>query len=129
MIVDKGALENVKYLFEQVYHKPVSEVNLKQAEVPDVCEVIQNKRGSAPGMVFQKDEAIFISMPGVPYEMMGIMEEVIPYLQNHLSFLLFFIRLFLLQVSGNLRLRKLSKILKTICRMKLDLPICRIMEW
>ena len=82
MIVNKSALENVKYLFEQVYHKTVSEVNLKQAEVPDVCEVIQNKRGSAPGMIFKKDGTIFISMPGVPYEMMGIMEDVIPYLQK-----------------------------------------------
>jgi nicotinamide-nucleotide amidase len=60
----------------------VSEVNLKQAEVPDVCEVIQNKRGSAPGMIFQKDGTIFISMPGVPYEMQGIMEDVIPYLEK-----------------------------------------------
>jgi len=80
MIVDKSALENVKFLFENIYHKPVSEVNLKQAEVPDVCEVILNKRGSAPGMMFQKDDEIFISMPGVPYEMQGIMEEVIPLL-------------------------------------------------
>jgi nicotinamide-nucleotide amidase len=82
MIVDKGALENVKFLFEKIYHKPISEVNLKQAEVPDVCEVIQNKRGSAPGMVFQKNGTIFISMPGVPYEMQGIMEDVIPMLQK-----------------------------------------------
>lgn len=82
MTVNQGALENVKYLFEKIYQKPVSEVNLKQAEVPDVCEVIQNKRGSAPGMIFQKGESIFISMPGVPYEMQGIMEEVIPYLQG-----------------------------------------------
>jgi len=82
LVVNEGALENVKYLFEKVYHKPVSEVNLKQAEVPDVCEVIQNKRGSAPGMIFHKDETIFISMPGVPYEMMGIMEDVIPYMQQ-----------------------------------------------
>ncbi len=80
MIVDKGALENIKYLFEKIYNKPVSEVNLKQAEVPDVCEVILNKRGSAPGMMFQKDGEIFISMPGVPYEMQGIMEDVIPLL-------------------------------------------------
>ncbi|MEO8819264.1 MAG: CinA family nicotinamide mononucleotide deamidase-related protein [Ginsengibacter sp.] len=80
MIVDKGALENVKYLFEKIYHKPVSDINLKQAEVPDVCEVILNKRGSAPGMMFQKDGVIFISMPGVPYEMQGIMEEAIPLL-------------------------------------------------
>ena len=48
--------------------------------MPDVCEVIQNKRGSAPGMIFHKEETIFISMPGVPYEMQGIMEDVIPYL-------------------------------------------------
>ncbi len=82
MIVDKGALENVKFLFEKIYHKPISEVNLKQAEVPDVCEVIQNKRGSAPGMVFQKNGTIFISMPGVPYEMQGIMEDVIPMLEK-----------------------------------------------
>lgn len=82
MIVNDGALQNVKYLFEKIYHKPVSAVNLKQAEVPDVCEVIQNKRGSAPGMIFHKSGTIFISMPGVPYEMQGIMEEVIPYLEN-----------------------------------------------
>ena len=82
MIVDNGALENVKFLFEKIYHKPISEVNLKQAEVPDVCEVIQNKRGSAPGMVFQKNGTIFISMPGVPYEMQGIMQDVIPMLEK-----------------------------------------------
>jgi nicotinamide-nucleotide amidase len=85
LIVDEGSLQNVKRLFEKVYHKPVTEVNLKQAEVPDVCEVIQNRRGSAPGMLFQKNEIIFISMPGVPYEMQGIMEEVIPYLKKRFS--------------------------------------------
>lgn len=85
MIIDKGALDNVNYLFQQVYHKPVSDIILKQAEVPDVCEVIQNKRGSAPGMIFQKEGTIFISMPGVPYEMQGIMQDVIPYLQKKFS--------------------------------------------
>ena len=82
IVVNEDALQNVKRLFEKVYHKPVSEVNLKQAEVPDVCEVIQNKRGSAPGMLFHKEETIFISMPGVPYEMQGIMEEVMPHLKK-----------------------------------------------
>jgi nicotinamide-nucleotide amidase len=82
MIIDQGALDNVNYLFNQVYHKPISEVIYKQAEVPDVCEVVQNKRGSAPGMIFQKDGTIFVSMPGVPYEMQGIMEDVISYLEK-----------------------------------------------
>jgi competence/damage-inducible protein CinA-like protein len=85
MIVNKDALENVKYLFEKVFKRPVSAVNLMQAEVPDVCEVIQNKRGSAPGMIFRRDSVIYISMPGVPYEMKGIMEaSVIPLLQEEL---------------------------------------------
>ena len=75
MIVNEDALQNVKYLFEQVFKRPISDVNLKQAEVPDVCEVIQNKRGSAPGMIFNKGNIIYISMPGVPYEMKGIMED------------------------------------------------------
>lgn len=83
MVVNEGALKNVKYLFEQVFKRPISEVNLKQAEVPDVCEVIQNKRGSAPGMIFYKEDIIYISMPGVPYEMKGIMEDsVIPLLKE-----------------------------------------------
>ncbi len=82
LVVNEASLDNVKRLFEKVYNKAVSEVNLKQAEVPDVCEVIQNHRGSAPGMVFKKDDSIFISMPGVPYEMQGIMEEVISMLQK-----------------------------------------------
>ena len=82
MIVNQEALDHVRYLFEQVFKRPISEVNLKQAEVPDVCEVIQNKRGSAPGMIFRKYNTIYISMPGVPYEMKGMVEDsVIPMLK------------------------------------------------
>jgi len=83
MVVNEEALANVKYLFEKVFKRPISAVNLMQAEVPDVCDVIQNKRGSAPGMVFYKGNTIYISMPGVPYEMKGIMEDaVIPLLKE-----------------------------------------------
>ncbi len=82
MIVNEGALQNVKYLFEKVFRRPITEVNLKQAEVPDVCTVIQNKRGSAPGMWFEKGEKIFVSMPGVPNEMQAMMKEVIEKLKE-----------------------------------------------
>jgi len=83
MIVDEKALANVKYLFERVFKRPVSAINLLQAEVPDVCDVLQNHRGSAPGMVFYKANTIVISMPGVPYEMKGIMQDgVIPLLKS-----------------------------------------------
>jgi nicotinamide-nucleotide amidase len=86
MIVDKGALANVEYIFKNVLNRPMIESNLKQAEVPDTCKVILNKRGTAPGMWFEKDGKIFVSMPGVPHEMKGMMEEeVIASLQQRFT--------------------------------------------
>lgn len=54
-----------------------SELNLGQAMVPDNCTVIPNQWGTAPGMWFRKDGRDFISMPGVPYEMKGMMTDFI----------------------------------------------------
>lgn len=83
LVVNEDALANVKYLVEKVFKRPVTDINLEQAQVPDVCEVIQNKRGTAPGMIFYKNNIIYVSMPGVPYEMKGIMEDaVIPMLKQ-----------------------------------------------
>ncbi len=87
MIVDEKALANVNYLFEKVFKRPITERNLKQAEVPDNCKVIHNKRGSAPGMWFEKKGKVFVSMPGVPHEMKGMMQtDVIPLLVKQFSF-------------------------------------------
>lgn len=85
MVVNEKAEKNVRDLFEKIYKKPVTQVNLSQALVPDVCEVIQNERGSAPGMIFHKEGVVFISMPGVPYEMEGILEQVIPYITKRFT--------------------------------------------
>ena len=83
LVVNEDVLKHVKYLFEIVFRRsgPMLERNLKQAEVPDVCTVLHNARGTAPGMLFKKDGRLFISLPGVPHEMKGlIVTEVIPYL-------------------------------------------------
>ena len=83
MVRDQAALDNVVDIFSKKLNRPLLERNLKQADVPDNCRVIQNKRGTAPGMWFEKDSTIFVSMPGVPYEMKGMMaEDVIPTLVN-----------------------------------------------
>lgn len=83
MVVDEGALANVKWIFERVLNRPMIERNLAQAEVPDTCTVIPNKRGTAPGMWFEKDGRIFVSMPGVPHEMKGMITDyVIPELRR-----------------------------------------------
>jgi nicotinamide-nucleotide amidase len=92
MVVDSGALENVKNIFENILKRPMIERNLKQAEVPDCCTVIPNHRGTAPGMWFEQvlsdqSKKIFVSMPGVPHEMKGMMtKDVIPKLCATFSF-------------------------------------------
>src|SRR5689334_3165980 len=101
LVVNEQVLAHVKYLFEKVFRRPgpILERNLKQAEVPDVCTVLMNERGTAPGMWFEvpsKSSAlggetsedsgrkIFVSLPGVPNEMKGLMKkEVLPRLQQH----------------------------------------------
>ena len=87
LIVDPGALQNVTTIFEKL-KRPLLERNLKQAEVPDVCTVIPNRRGTAPGMRFEKNGKVFVSMPGVPHEMKGMMlQDVLPNLQQRFQLL------------------------------------------
>lgn len=65
---------------------PMNENNRRQAEVPESCRVLTNATGTAPGMWFEQDGTIFISMPGVPYEMKHIMtEHVMPELNKRFT--------------------------------------------
>lgn len=58
--------------------------NRSQAMLPEGCTVIPNRNGTAPGMWFERDGKIVISMPGVPFEMKALMEEeVLPRLKSH----------------------------------------------
>ncbi|MBC7866345.1 MAG: CinA family nicotinamide mononucleotide deamidase-related protein, partial [Gloeobacteraceae cyanobacterium ES-bin-316] len=83
LVQNEAALQNVTYLFEKIFKRELTPRNVKQANVPDVCTVLQNKRGTAPGMLFNKAGKIFVSMPGVPNEMQGMMtDNVIPLLKE-----------------------------------------------
>jgi nicotinamide-nucleotide amidase len=65
---------------------PMNENNRRQAEVPESCRVLKNASGTAPGMWFEKDGSIFISMPGVPHEMRYLMtEHVLPELNKRFT--------------------------------------------
>jgi nicotinamide-nucleotide amidase len=82
LIVNEAVLAHVKDFFIR-RNRPFLERNLKQAEVPDVCTIIHNAQGTAPGMWFEQDGKIIISMPGVPFEMKGIMtDSIIPIFQK-----------------------------------------------
>jgi nicotinamide-nucleotide amidase len=85
LVVSEEALQNVKDIFARL-DRPLIERNIKQAEVPHNCTVLNNTRGTAPGMWFEKDGVVYISLPGVPHEMKGLMElSVIPRLKEHFT--------------------------------------------
>ena len=64
-------------------NRPMLDVNIRQADLPVDAEILENVNGTAAGMWFEKDGCIVVSMPGVPYEMKGIMlDEVFPRLEK-----------------------------------------------
>lgn len=74
LVMNEDALVRITEFFER-RGLPMLEVNRQQALVPASCTVIQNVRGTASGMWFERADRVFISMPGVPYEMKGMMED------------------------------------------------------
>ena len=82
LIRNESVLRHIEYLFSEVYRRPgpLLDRNIRQADVPDVCEVLPNAIGTAPGMLFRKNGKVFISLPGVPAEMKKLItDQVIPF--------------------------------------------------
>ena len=76
LIENKEVLNDVKKMFN-AFGSEMIEENRKQADVPANCQVIRNSRGTAPGMWFNEDDKIVVSIPGVPYEMKALMNQYI----------------------------------------------------
>lgn len=84
LIENSQVLQHVEYLFEQYISTPISDINRAQALVPSRAKVLMNLYGTAPGMWMEQNKKVFVSLPGVPYEMKSLMtQEVIPRIQNH----------------------------------------------
>ena len=82
LVIDKDVLADVSSFFLK-RDKVVSQLNQNQALVPKDCFVIRNPNGTAPGMWIKKQNTVFISMPGVPYEMKALMlDTIIPKIKN-----------------------------------------------
>ena len=79
-LVRNTAVENhVIDLIERALGREASQINKDQALVPSQCTVLHNQVGTAPGMWIKKENTVFISLPGVPYEMKYLIEnQVIP---------------------------------------------------
>ena len=77
LVVDEKVLQHVIQLIEGFYKRPITQINKDQALVPSKCTVLHNQVGTAPGMWMKKENTVFISLPGVPYEMKYLVENVI----------------------------------------------------
>ena len=79
LVVDAAVLSHVTEIIEGFYKRPITQLNKDQALVPSKCTILHNKMGTAPGMWMKKEQTVFISLPGVPYEMKYLVEhEIIP---------------------------------------------------
>ena len=83
LVPHQPTLDHIRHLFENVHKRPLTERNIQQANIPACCTPLFNAMGTAPGMWFEKNGKILISLPGVPVEMQYLMtEEVIPRLEK-----------------------------------------------
>ncbi len=82
LVFHQETYERIAAYFARV-GKPLPESARLQATVPEKATLLTNKVGSAPGMWFEREEKVFVSLPGVPFEMQYLMtEEVLPRLQK-----------------------------------------------
>ena len=85
LVFHQESYDNIIRLFEKRF-RVIQDVNKRQADIPAACTPIHNANGTAPGMWFEKNENIFISMPGVPFELKSMMEDyILPKLQEKYS--------------------------------------------
>jgi nicotinamide-nucleotide amidase len=75
LVEDRETLENIHHIFNKYLQRDPLPANLEQAKVPSTAIVLKNEHGTAPGMWMEKDDTVFVSMPGVPYEMKHLLNE------------------------------------------------------
>ena len=82
MVLNEDSLRVIEEIF-RTRGRQITEINRLQAMVPRKCKVLVNKNGTAPGMWFDENNKIYVSMPGVPGEMKGLMQDaVLPALEK-----------------------------------------------
>ncbi|MHA7842879.1 MAG: competence/damage-inducible protein A [Winogradskyella sp.] len=87
LVENKDVLAHVEFLFSKYINTPISDLNRQQALVPSKARILKNEFGTAPGMWLEKNGKVFVSLPGVPYEMKALIKnEVLPALRSKFKF-------------------------------------------
>ena len=81
LIFSHEVIDDIKTLFAK-HDRRMNFHNEQQAMVPEKCQLLRNSKGTAPGMCFEKNGKLVVSLPGVPLEMKHLMQEFIPFLQQ-----------------------------------------------
>lgn len=83
LVIDDSVLKNIEQLWQHNRSGLLLQVNKDQALVPSKAKVLMNVLGTAPGMWLEKQNKVFISLPGVPFEMAALVEnQVVPKLKE-----------------------------------------------
>jgi nicotinamide-nucleotide amidase len=77
LVLNPELLQHVTSIIEGIHQRPITQMNRDQALVPSKCTILTNINGTAAGMWMQKENTVFISLPGVPYEMKDIVNNII----------------------------------------------------
>ncbi|MEN1785487.1 MAG: competence/damage-inducible protein A [Bacteroidota bacterium] len=79
LIQDVTVLQHIEALFAKYISTPISDLNRQQAMVPSKAQLLHNQFGTAPGLWMEKENTVFVALPGVPFEMMELLtKEVLP---------------------------------------------------
>ena len=86
LVLNKEVLDKITQYFDE-RNRTVNDYTKLQALVPSNCQVITNHKGTAPGMWFDYNGKVVVSMPGVPHEMKNMMNLVIDQLKERFNLL------------------------------------------
>jgi nicotinamide-nucleotide amidase len=75
LVRNNSVLHHIEELFKKYITTPISDLNREQAMVPSKATVLHNEFGTAPGIWIKKGETAYVSLPGVPYEMMNLIKK------------------------------------------------------
>ena len=82
LVFNSDVLDDIKALFTK-RDRRINYYNKQQAMVPTQCQLLRNSKGTAPGMCFEKNGSLVVSLPGVPVEMKYLMRKFLPILQQN----------------------------------------------
>lgn len=113
--INESVLSKIEHYFNSI-NRPMLEVHRQQAALPKKARIIENQLGTASGMWFRKGNSSVIALPGVPYEMKGLLSQIIPLLKAEFPLGDFFHKTILMQGIGETTLADNISEIETACR-------------